>query len=223
MPATCTATGLTEGLHCSVCGTVISAQEVTPVLPSAEISQEGKSYTATVSNDLQLSSVTIDDLVTKAKADSEVTLTVNTDSGTVLLDNSSVSSLRSADSKVSIVSLDKRLYHYLVGDAQVYEITFGDNHDNFTGTLTVTVDYDGPEDNLKVYYLADDQIQEKIDCTYADGKVTFNATHLSTYAVVSEKSDGGDDNKGICPLTIVAFLLMTLSVAAIPVIRYVRL
>ena len=43
-----------------------------------------------------------------------------------------------------------------------------------------------------------------------------------TVTYSAEKNDSGSSG-GICSLTIVAFLLMTLSVAAIPVIRYVRL
>ncbi len=39
-PATCTATGLTDGKACSVCGTTTVAQEVIPVLPHSEVIDE---------------------------------------------------------------------------------------------------------------------------------------------------------------------------------------
>ena len=45
--ATCTATGLTEGKHCSVCGEVIVAQTVVGALGHAEVAHEGKAATCT--------------------------------------------------------------------------------------------------------------------------------------------------------------------------------
>ena len=45
--STCTATGLTEGKHCSVCGEVIVAQTVIGVLGHAEVAHEGKAATCT--------------------------------------------------------------------------------------------------------------------------------------------------------------------------------
>ena len=44
---TCTETGLTEGSHCSVCGTVLVAQEVIPVTGHTVVTDEGKAPTCT--------------------------------------------------------------------------------------------------------------------------------------------------------------------------------
>ncbi|MBQ9112394.1 MAG: hypothetical protein IJY08_02325, partial [Clostridia bacterium] len=45
--ATCTETGLTEGKHCSVCETVITAQEIIPAKGHTEIAVNGKEATCT--------------------------------------------------------------------------------------------------------------------------------------------------------------------------------
>ena len=43
--ATCTEAGLSEGRHCSVCGTVLVAQEIVPALGHTEVIDEGKAPT----------------------------------------------------------------------------------------------------------------------------------------------------------------------------------
>ena len=85
----------------------------------------------------------------------------------------------------------------LVGDNPVFDISFGGNTDFGNGKATFTVPYALPEgksaEDIKVYYIKDGAVAETINCTYADGKVTFSTSHLSTYSVgfMDSSENGG--------------------------------
>ncbi len=53
---------------------------------------------------------------------------------------------------------------------------------SFSGTLTVTVPYSGPQP-VAVWYLNDKGELEKLSCTFKDGEVSFDLNHLSLYVV----------------------------------------
>ena len=96
-----------------------------------------------------------------------------------------------------------------VGDRPVYDINIKAGNENVTSfngkTITVSLPYTlkAGEDakNIVVYYVKDDGSLEKVNCTYKDGKVTFETNHLSKYVIGYEESDKPvtpdtpDDNK----------------------------
>ena len=96
-----------------------------------------------------------------------------------------------------------------VGDRPVYDINIKAGNENVTSfngkTITVSLPYtlkagEDPE-NIVVYYVKDDGSLEKVNCTYKDGKVTFETNHLSKYVIGYEEQDKPvtpdtpDDNK----------------------------
>ena len=53
VPATCTSTGLTEGIHCSVCHAVLSAQEIVPMLPHVKVHHDSVDATCTEAGNME--------------------------------------------------------------------------------------------------------------------------------------------------------------------------
>ncbi len=142
----------------------------------------------------QISSVRND-----AAADPGVDMAVSVGESTVYFGNEALKSLRDGAATLSVTVLTdvSREIRNIIGEsAPVYRITFGSNSE-FGSPVTVTVPYTPDAgksgDGLRVYYLKDGAVAEKIDCRYADGKVSFDTTHFSDYAVVWEEpsSSGG--------------------------------
>ncbi len=83
-----------------------------------------------------------------------------------------------------------------IGDRPVFSISFGDNTNFGTGTVTVTVPYalkNGESPNgIYVAYVAADGTIEKLPTTYnaEDGTVTFTTTHFSVFTVMTGLTHG---------------------------------
>ena len=83
-----------------------------------------------------------------------------------------------------------------VGDRPVFAISFGDNTNFGSGTVTVTVPYalkSGESPNgIYVAYVAADGTLEKLPTTYnaEDGTVTFTTTHFSVFTVMTGLTHG---------------------------------
>ncbi|AGI47791.1 hypothetical protein TALC_00796 [Thermoplasmatales archaeon BRNA1] len=152
---------------------------------------------------------------------------------TASFDNKAIKSLGSSSAtlsvnKVAAENLDQATKD-LVGDNPVFEISFGANTNFGEGKATFTVPYTLPEgksaEDLKVYYIKDGAVAETINCTYADGKVTFSTGHLSTYSVGFIDTSGGDSGSGAgseFPIWIVAVIAIAVAVAAVGTFFFLR-
>ena len=148
----------------------------------------------------KLDSNTINYLKTRAESDPDVTLDVSLESGVkIVFDSEALKTLKSDDAtltfkNIPVESLDEKTKE-IVGDNPVFDISFGDNKDFGDGKITITVPYILPEgknaDELKILYIADGEVKEKISCKYADGYITFETNHLSMYSVGFVKQSGG--------------------------------
>ena len=147
--------------------------------------------------ELDLTVETINDL-----AKSKMSLTVQTDSGTVIFDTASLATIAEgkADSEkvrvvvevsVTLTTAQKAI----VGNNPVIDLTVWAGNTqihNFKGTITVKLPKlpngvsSADRDLLTVYYLADDgSIKEMKDARYnaATGEIIFTTNHFSTYFV----------------------------------------
>ena len=170
-------------------------------------------------------SFTADDLAyMKAivSGDASKTLAMETSKGTARFDGKAIEGLSAGDLKIDSVetaTLDEATKN-LVGDSPVYDISFGTNTNFGEGKATFTLSYTLPEgknaSELKVYYIKDGAIAEKIDVTYADGNVTFSSNHLSMYSFGFEESSSGSsgNNGGEFPIWIVA-VIAVVAIAAV--------
>ena len=160
----------------------------------------------------------------KCKAESDPTITLDVtlkDRMNATFDNAAVKSLGdvAANLKMAIVptsSLDDTVKN-IVGDNPVFEITFGINTDFGDGKVTFTVPYTLPEGKdasyLKVYYIKDGAIAEKLDATYSNGTVTFITDHLSMYSIGYEVPPDDDDDGGFPVWAIVLIVVTVIAVA----------
>ncbi len=152
-----------------------------------------------------------------AEADSSTTFKVGLNNGIIAsFDSSAIKSLIIVVSTVSVTSVDKgsldEKTRELVGDDPVYEITFGNNTNFGAGKMTVTVPYALPEGkssgDLKVFCIKDGEVSEKIDCTYADGKITFSTGHLSTYSIGFDSSSGSGGKFPVWAIIIIIIVVL---------------
>ncbi|NLT19978.1 MAG: S-layer homology domain-containing protein [Syntrophomonadaceae bacterium] len=63
---------------------------------------------------------------------------------------------------------------------------------SFDGTLSVQVAYNGPQP-VAVWYLNDKGDLEKVNCTFKDGKVSFDLDHLSLYVVGQDTKEAAQE------------------------------
>ena len=158
------------------------------------------SITQDLTTSVEVHTSSIAYVVNKANSDASTTFRVNLKDGlSASFDSTAIKTLSAATATLHMdtvhpESIDEKTKE-LVGDNPVYNISFGDNTDFGDGRMTITLPYTLPEgesaDRLKVYCIADGEIAEKYDCTYADGLVTFSTGHLSTYSFGFESSSGG--------------------------------
>ncbi len=187
-----------------------------------DLEVEGKSYKETSETEsASISAVNLSFVKYKAESDSSITLDIGLKGGnSASFDAKAISTLSTGDLKIDSVNKDTLddATKKLVGDNPVYDISFGANTSFGEGKATFTISYTLPEgknaSDLKVYYIKDGAISEKIDAAYADGKVSFSTNHLSTYSIGFEESSSGGNNGGEFPIAIVV-VIAVVAIAAI--------
>ena len=167
-------------------------------------------------------------VVDKANSEASTTFRVNLmDGRSAYFDCNAIKTFITETATLSISeahpeSIDEKTKE-LVGNQPVYNIYFGDNENFGDGRMTITLPYTLPEgesaDNLKVYCISGGEIIEKYDCTYADGKVTFTTSHLSTYSFGFESSSGGKFPVWAIVLIVIVLLAAAGGVAAFFIIK----
>lgn len=116
----------------------------------------------------------------------------------------------------------------IVGDRPVYNITMMSGSEKITSfngkTITISIPYELKEnedpDNIVVYYVKDDGTIEKMNCTYKDGKVSFETDHLSYFAISYEvpepvpEEPANNDNDNTIYYVIAAVVILLAIIAA---------
>ena len=186
------------------------------------------SITQDLTTSVEVHTSSIAYVVNKANSDASTTFRVNLKDGlSASFDSTAIKTLSAATATLHMdtvhpESIDEKTKE-LVGDNPVYNISFGDNTDFGDGRMTITLPYTLPEgesaDRLRVYCIADGEIAEKYDCTYADGLVTFSTGHLSTYSFGFESSSGGKFPVWAIVLIVLVVLAAVGGAAAFFVIR----
>jgi len=146
------------------------------------------------SEEVALSKETIDAISKKVSGSSEVnSFEVSTDNGAIRFDAVATEHLRTqnAEVTVSMAKIDKAALSEsvkgIVKDRPLYEITVNNISDFKGGKLTIGMKYDlqagENPDSLEVWCVKSDGSLERFDCTYSNGMVYFETTHLSMYCV----------------------------------------
>jgi len=119
-------------------------------------------------------------------------LTINTNMGTVTFDSEALADIVQNATGSILLTLNQTSN---ADGVTVFELTLQDyaGHDVFTdGSATVTLPYTLAEgqspDAVKVFYLAGNGTKVEVDCTYADGYVTFTVEHFSTYSIEADST-----------------------------------
>lgn len=110
--------------------------------------------------------------------------------------------------------------------ALVIDVTLGSIHDFAGGTASITVPFTSADGaNHAVYYLAPDGTMEKVDASYANGKLTFTTGHFSEYVVIREENssvaDGPEDvsaDTGILPWVLIAVAVVAVAAVVVTVV-----
>ena len=139
--------------------------------------------------------------------ESEVTITIKSGegeeakTGTIVFDKAAIAQLAGAADvalKINVTSDVEEIAEIvtvketLKGAEMVINVSLG-NATFETGKATLTFDFDkqAPKGMIgKVYYVDADGNRTDMKATFANGKVTFEATHFSDYIVVFEKAPG---------------------------------
>ncbi|MCQ2079779.1 MAG: hypothetical protein MJZ38_06985 [archaeon] len=152
------------------------------------------------------------------------TLTVVMPDATIVFDNTAAKAL-SAEETLSVDIRDFKTLSKeardIIGNAVVYEIDFGTNSNAFSaGKATVSLKFtpsaEQDKDNLKLFHVAGTTSTE-VPCTYADGMLTFETTHFSTYAIQIPEEKNLDiigmlmENYVLIAILLFAFLGMAIS------------
>ncbi len=203
--------------------TFVAIEENKLIPLSDSLSSDGSQYAiSSASDSVNLKAVDIAYVRQSAESDTSTTFKFNLNGGiSASFDSAAIKSLATAVSTASVVSVDKASLDEktkeLVGNDPVYEITFGPNTNFGEGKMTVTLPYtlpsDKTSDNLRVLCIKGGEVSETIDCTYADGKVTFSTGHLSTYSIGFEESSGGSGG-GKFPVWAIVVIVVVILAAA---------
>ena len=136
-----------------------------------------------------------------------------------------IDSLAAFDITMTIVPVDKstldEAVKELVGDSPVFNITFGDYEELTKGKATVTVPFNvAPEkvDKVWVKFIKDGSEAGTAECTYGDGKATFDTNRFTMFFVeYQEPSDSGS-----FPIWIPTVAVVGIAAAAICIFLLIR-
>ncbi len=167
------------------------------------------------------------EIIDKAKSDSETTLTLTFTTGTLKLDAEALASMTASDFSIGIEKLKGSDFDSetakLVGDAYVYSVWAGSSLSK--GSVTVTVPYDttGKDTSvLKACYISAGKVKDTYDVTFADGNATFAVPHLSNYSILdtSSQPEGGSTGLPISNEMLIGIVIVLIViVAAVVIIR----
>ncbi|MBQ4369069.1 MAG: hypothetical protein II805_04785 [Candidatus Methanomethylophilus sp.] len=133
------------------------------------------------------------DMEVTFKIDDKYTVVMNSPALQALSSNAATLEVKDTTADQSALTNEQKA---AIGDRPVFTISFGDNTNFGTGTVTVTVPYalkSGENPNgIYVAYVAADGTLEKLPTVYnsADGTVTFTTTHFSVFSIMSDLSHG---------------------------------
>jgi hypothetical protein len=174
-----------------------------------------------------LTSIELPQDVLQSVKDSGKPATVTLANGSISLDAASVSGLGTGAPVTFIIrqltgtELTDAIRE-IAGDRPVFDISISDGA-TLDGTATVKLKYalqnDEDAGRLYVLYIADDGNNERIDCTYKDGYVSFTTTHFSDYAVMYEKPSSSDGGSTLLYVGIGAVAAIVLAGAAFFILK----
>ena len=199
-PATKEKTGLTAGSHCSVCGTVLVAQEKIAKLPSDatktilntanDVVEIKKTYINNVIEDNLILEITNNDVSTDLTTKILTYLKDNYDGDfhlgiEKLIDNTKIENVKIKEAlknSNAIISLN-----LIMNNKEEHQL--GSN-------ATITMNYILPSDkkasDLYIVYADDDGNLTRINNTYENNIITFETDHFSYYAVMFDDNDDSD-------------------------------
>ena len=201
---TCTATGLTEGKHCSVCNTVIVAQETVAALghtyddgvvtTAPTYTAEGvKTYTCSVCGNTYTEAIAMlekaDEIV--SSGDSSIKVTVP-EGSTAILDANTVIKVEAVTGEIS-KDVKKNIKNAIgKGKTQVlasYDISLlldgASVQPGGMVAFTLPAPEDTDYDSFVVVFIDDDGNVTPCETTVnADGSVTFITDHFSQYSII---------------------------------------
>lgn len=149
------------------------------------------SYNVTIDEGQSITSAQLEDLKKHAEEDSGTTLTYKASSYTVVFDSKAIANINSvADlslKKVEVSTLSTEVQNDIGNDAQVIDLSYGENKNFGDGTVKVTIDYTVPNgqdaNNAAGTYISTDGKLESVPVTISGNKATLTLSHFSTYSI----------------------------------------
>ncbi len=155
------------------------------------------SYNVTIEEGETITAAQLEDLKKHAEEDSGTTLTYKASGYTVVFDGKAIQNINSvADislENVDVSTLSTEVQSDIGENAQVIDLSYGDNKDFGDGTVKVTIDYSVPSgqdaSNAAGTYIASDGKLESVPVSIESGKATFTMSHFSTYSISYPPAD----------------------------------
>ncbi|MCQ2085351.1 MAG: leucine-rich repeat domain-containing protein [archaeon] len=229
IPATCAAAGSYKAVvRCTACEEIRSSEtKEIPIIPSSEVTSTGGNYVAEVTDDKStISSADVTTMKEAAKTDSSVTLKIDTSTGSIVLDNTALKNLKDGDAAITLGKDTSGAYEAITGPgATVFEISIGDNHDNFAGgKIKVTVPYSGPTEGVKLYCVSDGKLIEPKDIDFSEaGYASFELDHLSIYSIQKvidvDAGDNGSDSNNTLMFAIIGIIAVVAIVGVVALVK----
>lgn len=156
--------------------------------------------------------------------------TLETDIGTVTFSNEALRAIGDEGTLRVALAVPTSGQAAVIGDSILYEYTVnGGAVSQLGGIVTISMPYDLPTgadvDDVVVCHIDPrGNILESIDCVYADGCVTFETTHFSTYfaTTMGMASDEGGDGDGYGSMLYVGVVAAIVAVALVVIVAMRR-